>query len=151
MLTSGLGNIDLGAIVTEVTDALHGVVGMTDDILQTVVDIVEGILKGNPLEGDILAKLLSIPKDILTQLPQILSPILTPATAGIPLVNSVVGLLLSLLSILGGTLGAVGGATTGAIQVRAVDLGGLALDDVLGQVGDALKSVEVGNSPTTVD
>lgn len=107
---------------------------MTDDILQTVVDIVESILSGKLLDASLLAKITSIPKDILVQLPDILSPILTPATAGLPLVSSVLALVLSLLKTLGTGLG--------SLQVRAVDLGGLDVNEILKQVGDALKGVE---------
>ncbi|BEJ12750.1 hypothetical protein CspHIS471_0212100 [Cutaneotrichosporon sp. HIS471] len=146
----GLGNIDFNAVVDRVTKALQQTAGLTGDQVKTLVSVVTGILQGRGLDSSVVGKLLSIPSSVLIELPQILAPILIPATMGIPGINQIVYMLLALLQTLGGGLGLLGGLTGGLgglLGGRGLDaraLSGINVDDVITRVSNALKNTGLG-------
>lgn len=155
-LTSGLGNVDWDGLINQVTTTLHDTTSLTTAQVKTIVDIVTSILEGKGLDGSIFGKLRSIPSSVLVRLPQILAPILIPATMGLPGVNQVVYMLLALLQTLGGGLGLLGGLTGGLggllggrdLEGRA--LPGVNVDDVLTTLSNALKNTRLGEGDRNI-
>ncbi|GMK59051.1 hypothetical protein CspeluHIS016_0700660 [Cutaneotrichosporon spelunceum] len=145
----GVDNIGFNAIIDQVTKALQRTTGLTAEQVKTLVSIVTSILQGRGLDSSVVSKLLSIPSSVLIKLPQILAPILIPATTGIPGINQIVYMLLALLQTLGGGLGLLGGLTGGlgsilggrSLDVRAFSA--ISVNDVITKVSDALKGTGI--------
>jgi hypothetical protein len=157
-LTPGLGNIDWDGLINQVTQTLHDTTSLTTAQVKTIVSILTDISKGKGLNGNVVGKLLTIPSSVLVKLPQILYPILVPATMGLPGVNMIVYQLLSLLQTLGGGLGLLGGLVGGLggllggrdlpLDERA--LSGVNVDQVLSKLFSALKQTGIGEGNSNI-
>ncbi|KLT41106.1 hypothetical protein CC85DRAFT_320585 [Cutaneotrichosporon oleaginosum] len=146
----GLGNIDWNGLIDQVKTTLDDTTSLTTAQIKTIVGIITGISQGKPLDGSVIGKLLTIPASLLVKLPQILAPILVPATMGLPGVNQAVYMLLVLLQTLGGGVGLLGGLTGGLGGLLGRAVPGVNIDQVLAKVSSALKNTGLSEGQSDI-